>query len=174
MRKILFTALTVFCILSANAQHDHMDSVVVQKNETFEKIKSLAGEWHGTFKWSVSNVHGEMNAKYYFTGNGTTVVEDLIQEGAVMMTTVYHLDGKDLRATHYCAAGNQPRLRAVKYDSNSVVFNFVDVTNLATPEAAHVKGLELHFNNANSLSIIFTFASKNIERLEEISLIRTR
>src|SRR5438105_755171 len=128
MRKTLFTALTVFCFLSAPAQHDHMDSVAHQKNEIFEKIKSLAGEWHGTFKWSASNVHGEMNAKYYFTGNGTAIIEDLIQDGAVVMTTVYHLDGKDLRATHYCAAGNQPRLKAAWSDEKSVIFNFVDIT----------------------------------------------
>ena len=27
------------------------------------------------------------------------------------MVTVYHLDGKDVVATHYCALGNQPRLK---------------------------------------------------------------
>src|SRR5438309_11983397 len=44
-----------------------------------------------------------MNAKYYLTGNGTTVVENLIVDGNANMTTVYHLDGADLRATHYCS-----------------------------------------------------------------------
>jgi hypothetical protein len=30
------------------------------------------------------------------------------------MLTIYHMEGKDLVATHYCVLGNRPRVRAAK------------------------------------------------------------
>src|SRR5512137_1642123 len=77
------------------------------------KLSALAGEWEGTYQWTgARSDHGTMGARYYVTGNGTSLVEDLVQEGKPTMTSVYHLDGNDLRVTHFCAAGNQPRLKA--------------------------------------------------------------
>jgi len=115
-----------------------------------------------------------MNAKYYLTGNGTTVVENLIVDGNANMTTVYHLDGSDLRATHYCAAGNQPRLKATSTDDvNKVVkFHMVDITNLPTPEAGHVRDLELRLTSASQITILFTFVGSGKESVERIELAR--
>ena len=60
------------------------------------------------------------------------------------MGSVYHLDGADLRVTHYCAAQNQPRLRATSFgtDNSDIRFSFVDITNLRSPSDGHVSGLE--------------------------------
>ena len=115
-----------------------------------------------------------MNAKYYLTGNGTAVVEDLIVDGNANMTTVYHLDGSDLRATHYCAAGNQPRLKATSTDNDNKVvkFHMVDITNLATPEAGHVRDLELRLTSASQITILFTFVGAGKESVERIELAR--
>jgi hypothetical protein len=115
-----------------------------------------------------------MNARYYLTGNGTAVVEDLITDGNANMTTVYHLDGSALRATHYCAAGNQPRLKAASTnDDNKVVkFHMVDITNLPTPEAGHVRDLELRLTSANQITILFTFVGSGKESVERIELAR--
>ena len=69
----------------------------------FAQLKSLAGDWKGTFEWTGARTgKGSMNASYYLTGNGSALVENLIMEGAPIMTSVYHLDGVDLRMTHYC------------------------------------------------------------------------
>jgi len=58
-----------------------------------------------------------MSASYYITGNNSAVVENLTTGGTPNMTSVYHLDGADLRMTHYCGAGNQPRLKAERIDA---------------------------------------------------------
>jgi len=45
------------------------------------------------------------------------------------MTNVYHMDGPTLVMTHYCAAGNQPRLRAASGTSGTIDFKTDSVTN---------------------------------------------
>src|SRR5438477_12411109 len=112
MRNYLAAILASCVFASAEAQHDEGGSPPASKtNDTFNLIKALVGDWQGSYEWIGKNRKGPMNARYYLTGNGTAVVEDLIVDGDPNMTTVYHLDGADLRATHYCAAGNQPRLK---------------------------------------------------------------
>ena len=55
------------------------------------------------------------------------------------MVTVYHQDGDDLLLTHYCAAGNQPRMKCrAGSDPNQLVFEFVDATNMRSPQDAHM------------------------------------
>jgi hypothetical protein len=66
----------------------------VRASAAFDKLRSLAGEWEGTFAWSgARNATGKMGARYYATGNGSSLVENLIQDGVPSMTSVYHMDG---------------------------------------------------------------------------------
>jgi hypothetical protein len=87
------------------------------------------------------------------------------------MTSVYHLDGSDLRLTHFCAAGNQPRLKATEIDGalGTARFSFLDATNLqANP--AHVEAVELRFVSADRLVVRFTFGggggARSVEHIE--------
>ena len=89
------------------------------------QLKTLAGNWEGTFEWTgARSANGAMKATYYTTGNGSAVVENLIMENAPVMTSVYHLDGADLRITHFCAAQNQPRLKAGQIDLAKGIIDF--------------------------------------------------
>ena len=65
-----------------------------------------------------------MNATYYVTGNSSAVVENLINESTPVMTSVYHLDGRDLRMTHFCGAQNQPKTEGAQYRSGSWCYRF--------------------------------------------------
>ena len=115
-----------------------------------------------------------MSASYYSTGNGSAVVENLKMDGVPVMTTVYHLDGADLRMTHYCAAQNQPRLKASRIDIAHGIadFAFVDITNLRSPETGHVVGLELRFLAADHITLAFRFEGGSKSSSERIDLKR--
>jgi len=172
MRNHLAAILVSCVFVSAQAQHDEGGSPPAS-SDTFNLIKALVGDWQGSYEWIGKNRKGPMNARYYPTGNGSAVVEDLIIDGNPNMTTVYHLDGADLRATHYCAAGNQPRLKATSTDDNKVVkFHMVDITNMPTPEAGHVRDLELRLTSASQITILFTFVGSGKESVERIELAR--
>jgi hypothetical protein len=126
----------------------------------FERMKALAGEWEGTYEWSQGRTGGgPLRVSYFLTGAGSALVESLIQGGVTTMTTVYHLDGVQLRMTHYCAARNQPRLRAVRVDdaAGSAEFTLVDVTGVGPKNPGYVEGFLLELLDGDRLHLRFTF-----------------
>jgi hypothetical protein len=100
------------------------------------------------------------------------VVEDLSNG----MTSVDHLDGTDLRMTHFCPAHNQPRLKATAFgsDNSGITFSFVDITNLSSPKAGHVEGLDIKFPAADHITLPFHFVSDGKARDELLDLKRKR
>ena len=70
------------------------------------------------------------------------------------MVSVYHLDGGVLRMTHYCSAGNQPRMRAEapSGEIKQLRFVFVDATNLAKSSDDHIRGLTLTFQDKDHIT----------------------
>src|SRR4030095_3953987 len=147
-----------------------------ESSKALSQIKALIGNWSGTFQWSGGrHDSGSMNATYYLTGNGSAVVENLMNESTPVMTSVYHLDGPDLRLTHFCGAQNQPRLKARHIDlgHGAIDFEFVDATNLRSPDAPHVHGLEIRLVDADHLILTFLFQSGSVESREEINLKRS-
>ena len=142
-----------------------------------QRLRSLQGEWKGTVVWTGARTDtGEMGVSYRLTGNGSAVVEDLLSDGRPTMTTVYHLDGNDLRMTHYCGAGNQPRLKAKQIDlaRNAIAFEFVDATNLAGPDAPHVHGFRIHLVDPDHLELEFDFLAQGKLAVEHITVARVR
>ncbi len=145
--------------------------------EALEQLKSLAGNWEGTAQWTGARTGSyPMNATYYVTGNGSALVENLIAEKSPAMTSVYHLDGNDLRLTHFCGAQNQPRLKAKRIDleHNAFDFDFVDITNLKSPDAPHVHGLEIRLLDPNHVTVTFLFQNGSAESRELLNLSRTQ
>ena len=126
----------------------------------FERIKALAGDWVGTYKWTGGrDGGGTIRITYTVTGAGSAVIETFTQNGIQSMSTVYHLDGADLRMTHYCGARNQPRLRANRLDeaTGAIDFAFVDITNMGPDNEAHVAGMRLRLGNPSQLVLEFDF-----------------
>ena len=54
---------------------------------------------------------------------------------------MYHLDGNDLVLTHYCAMGNQPRMRLVQASGTDPVelrFEFIGGSNIDPAKDVHM------------------------------------
>jgi hypothetical protein len=169
--RVLWIALGCAATVSAFSAEQ------TESSKALDQIKALIGNWSGTFQWTGGrNDSGSMKATYYVTGNGSAVVENLMNESTPVMTSVYHLDGPDLRMTHFCGAQNQPRLKARRIDLDhhgAIDFEFVDATNLRSPDAPHVHGLEIRLIDPNHLTLTFLFQSGSVESREEINLKRT-
>jgi len=168
VRSLLLAAIA--CLTIGTVSHGESSGAAA-----LERIKSMAGTWNGTTEWTGARTGtGSMTASYYLTGNGSAVVEDLGDSSTPVMTSVYHLDGDDLRMTHYCGAQNQPRLKAARIDMSRgfIEFAFVDITNLKTPESPHVHGAELQFVDADHVVLTFVFHSDGGVSREKISLAR--
>src|SRR5215470_12230129 len=142
-----------------------------------DQLRTLAGNWEGVFEWTGARTgNGAMKAAYYTTGNGSAVVENLIMENATVMTSVYHLDGADLRMTHFCGAQNQPRLKAKRIEPAQGIldFEFVDITNAPSPDAPHVYGFEMRLQDADHIALTFHFVASGKESRERIELSRVK
>ncbi len=103
---------------------------------SFERFKALVGDWVDAD--GVFGAPGKVAATYRLTGAGSAVVERLMPDTPNEMTTVYHKDGDDLALTHYCAAGNQPRMRAKKVDGSVVDFAFDGGSNFDPARDIHM------------------------------------
>ena len=80
-------------------------------SNAFDRMKSLAGEWEG----KVNEGGQEMPAitSFRVVSDNSAILNVLGGGTPHEMVTMFHMDGKDLLATHYCAVHNQPRFRFV-------------------------------------------------------------
>jgi len=144
-------------------------------SEALGRLRQLQGSWRGTYSWTGARADkGEMKATYHVTGNGSALIEDLIMNEQPVMTSAYHLDKDDLRMTHFCAAGNQPRLKASSIDLGANVFRLelVDITNLTAPDSPHVYGFTIRLVDPNHIQLEFAFQGHGKKSIEHIELTR--
>lgn len=115
----------------------------------FDRFKALAGDWIDAD--GDAGAKGQVVASYRLTGAGTAVVETMFPGSRHEMTTVYHRDGSDLVLTHYCAAGNQPRMRAKTVDGNAVAFEFDGGTHFDPARDGHMHNARIEFLGADEI-----------------------
>jgi len=125
-------------------------------NPAFEKMKSLVGEWVGTVEEGGKKL--PVRASYRLVSNGTALEETLKTPEDSDMITMYVPDGKELAMTHYCAEGNQPRMRAAVPAGglDKLEFHYVDATNLSGAGASHMHGLVVTFQDADHFTQAWT------------------
>jgi hypothetical protein len=70
------------------------------------------------------------------------------------MVSVYHLDGDELRMTHYCAAGNQPRFKLDRAAStpDELIFVFDGGSNLDPEKDMYIHGLKITFHHDGKIT----------------------
>lgn len=106
----------------------------------FALVKSLSGRWQGPVLDPQTQRTVTMEASLHVTSRGNAVVHEMKGAGDAddplkndHPLTMMYIDGANLLLTHYCDAGNRPRMAAhVSPDGKQVDFDFLDVSGPTT------------------------------------------
>jgi hypothetical protein len=163
-------ALVMLGVLAAPQRTDADDAKATAKpgidaKAAFARIKKLAGTWKSQtsmestaeHKEKGENHQGEDSVIYRLTGAGSALVETQFPGSAHEMVSVYHLDGEDLRMTHYCAAGNQPHVKLDRAHStpDELIFVFDGGTNLDPQKDHHIHGVKITFHEDGKVTSVW-------------------
>jgi hypothetical protein len=158
--RCTLTALLVLITTAALAQSDAQKS--------FEKLKSLAGSWQGK-----ASPGSDVKVNFRVTSGGSALMSEIL--GEEDMISMIHLDGDRVLMTHYCGAGNQPRFKAtMSPDGKTVNFDFLDATNLASPQAGHMNHVVFQWIDADHHTEEWTFLQDGKEMHERFDLQRVK
>ena len=128
--------------------HEHSAAATVpalaapsaEAQTAFALIKSLSGRWQGPVLDPQTQRTVTMEASLHVTSRGNAVVHEMKAAGDAddpskndHPLTMMYIDGANLLLTHYCDAGNRPRMTArVSPDGKQVDFDFLDVSGPTT------------------------------------------
>jgi hypothetical protein len=128
--------------------------------KSFAAIKALAGSWEGHIT-SVPQ-QAEVEGKYALvslraTSMGNALMHEIRIEGRMDdPITMLYLDGGRLLLTHYCDAGNRPRMVAkASPDGKTVEFDFLDVAG--STQYGHMHHALFTFLDANHHTEVWTW-----------------
>jgi len=128
VRNIAAIAATLVIVFSASFVVAQSDA-----HKSFDLLKGLEGNWAG------KNQQGQpIQVTFRLTAGGSALMSEILGRGPENMITMFHMDGDRLLMTHYCGAGNQPRMKVISSDAKSVSFEFVDGTNIG-PGDGHMQ-----------------------------------
>lgn len=150
--KSLFVALLLLTTSAAFAQSDAQKS--------FDKLKTLAGSWEGTMTTDpkVPDVDGTpARVTLRVTSMGHVLMHEMVGEGRPDdPITMLYLDDDRLALTHYCDAGNRPRMAGeASPDGKTVSFQFTDVAG--PMKYGHMHGAVFTFVDASRHTEEWTF-----------------
>ncbi len=155
---VLLVAVLMCASLQAFGQADAQKS--------FDTIKTLAGTWEGQAKMDPP-MEGASNAlvqvSMRVTSRGNALVHEMRDPSSPddptksdHPVTMFYIDNGKLTLTHYCDAGNRPRMAAKNStDGKTIDFDFLDVAgNL---DYGHMQHATITVVDANHHSEDWTF-----------------
>ena len=149
MRTRMVVVLVFVLAVTAALADEHTSAVA--PNPAFEKMKTLQGDWVGTMMEGGKEY--PTTTRFKLVSDGSALMDYLAEGKPEEMVTVFHMDGSELMATHYCSAHNQPRFVAVPGgDTNRIVFKFKDGTNI-----------EPHHGHMQEVAFIFEAPDRHVE-----------
>jgi len=154
----LAMVVAIFAATAAFAQSD--------SQKAFDKLKTMVGTWEGVMPDGKTS-----QVTYRVTSGGSALLSEISPDDA--MITMFHMDGDRLMMTHYCGAGNQPRMKGtLSPDGKTVTFEFVDATNLSSPNAGHMHRAVFTMADAAHHTEDWTYLSNGKEETHRFELHR--
>jgi hypothetical protein len=129
---------------------------------SFDQLKSLQGSWQG--KDGTGNA---IAVTFRDIAGGSALMSEIEGHGSEHMISMIHMDGPNrLMLTHYCGAGNQPRMSATtSVDGKTVTFDFFDGTNLGN--SGHMQRVVFTAVDANHHTEEWTFNAGQGKEMKE-------
>jgi hypothetical protein len=137
----------------------------------FEQLKTLVGEWQAKAP------NGEpFTSTIRLVSNGTALEETFQNSEDNQMVTLYHPDGNRVAMTHYCSAGNQPRMEtaATTADQKEFDFSFQGITNLPSPESGHMHHLVIKIADRDHFSEVWTWQEGGKDQVHSLEFTRKK
>jgi hypothetical protein len=141
MKLLSFSLFLVLTTLASHAfaqtsTHTH-DAVApasaADAQKAFDRLKTLAGSWVGrvTTTPQAPGADGQfVQFSLRVTSRGHALVHEMSVSGLPdHPLTVFYLDADSLTLTHYCDAGNRPRMTGrISPDGRTLEFDFLDLS----------------------------------------------
>ncbi len=155
LSTIVMMSLATLVFAQADAQKPLSDS-----QKAFEKLKTIAGTWeaHLTTVPQEPSVEGKLaQVSLRVTSMGNALMHEMRVDGRQDdPITMLYLDSDRLLLTHYCDAGNRPRMTGKSSpDGKTVEFEFLDVAG--STEYGHMHHAVFTFIDANHHTEDWTF-----------------
>src|SRR5258708_3807327 len=136
-RRFLVCGLMVIAFGSGTRGDDKPATASAASHPGLERLKTLAGTWVAADQDGKPTT--QVVSVIKVTAAGSAVQETLFPGQPQEMMSLYHRDGADLLMTHYCALGNQPRMKADPASPpNQLRFKFAGGTNLDPAKDMHM------------------------------------
>ena len=129
-------------------------SVVYDAQSAFSYLKTLAGDWE---RQSNDHEHGSSSRIVTFrvSAAGSAVIETYNAGLPNEMVSVYHMDGKELMMTHYCALQNAPVMKFEKSNKpGEIKLAFAGGTNFDPKVDAHAHEGLLRVTDTNTFEAV--------------------
>src|SRR5450755_920602 len=161
--KIAAVAVISVIVVSASLVMAQSDA-----HKSFDMLKGMEGNRAG------KNSQGQpLQVTFRLTAGGSALMSEIHGHGPENMITMFHMDGDRLLMTHYCGAGNQPRMKVISSDAKSVSFEFFDGTNIG-PGAGHMQHATFSQPDSDHHTEEWTFLDHGKEMKELFTLERVK
>jgi hypothetical protein len=159
----IFASVLAFAPLSAQAVS--LDApAMVRTTEAFGALKRLQGDWRIQSQGKTLSI-----LMSYDLGSKDSIVTERFGREL----SVFYQAGDRLMMTHFCNAGNQPRLQlAPSNDPKVLDFELVDITNLTRPTDPHVHRIVYRLVDDHTLILNIVWTRPNGEETESYVLHR--
>jgi hypothetical protein len=170
--RSLWRVLTVSVLVLSTGMMPVQANAGSSGAEAFEKLKALVGHWE-TDKTNTNKATLDLE----LTSGGTAVLEKfhMVENGKpVEMTTLYYLDGDQIKLTHYCMTGNQPTMRGTYTpETKTITFDLVSISNLKTADDGHMHHAVYTFIDNDHFKTTWTFRKDQKDAFtEDVTYVR--
>lgn len=161
-------------IALAAEPEQHMAPAAETPSPDFDRLKAMAGTWEGTASHGGDQKPTATRATIQVVSAGSAVMLITDPGAPHEMVTMFHRDGEALLATHYCAAMNQPRMKArAGSPAGTIAFEFLDGTNLG-PHPGRMQGLVVTVPGPDHHTQAWIFRAGGKDSTLTLDLKRTR